>query len=194
MINGSLQRAFVLVVLTSISACASLPCARFHQGNWCAASLIATPPFYEQEQSVILEREGNRQQAIATVQWTPTVFEQTMLTPFGQLLYRLRYSNDQLSIERGALPFAFAPEYALLDVQTMIWPVALVQARLPSGMRLIENAEQTHRQLFSGEALMAEVFVHDDGSTELVHYQPSYRLVVTPLNTRMSATDATESL
>lgn len=194
MSSMSLRPLLWLSMLFLISACASTPCARFPQGTWCAAPLISTPPFYEQEQSVILEREGNRQQAIATVQWTTKAFEQTMLTPFGQLLYRLRFSEDRLSIERGALPFAFAPEYALLDVQTMIWPVALVQSRLPSDMRLIENAEQTHRQLFAGADLMAEVFVHADGSTELLHYLPSYRIVVTPISTRMTTTEAVENL
>ena len=70
----------------------------------------------------------------------------------------------------------------------------MIQPRLPSGMRLTENAEQNHRQLFSGTELVAEVFVHGDGSTELLHYLPSYRIVVTPLSTQLTATEAIENL
>ena len=176
------MRGLVLVLTLMLSACASKPCVRTADGPWCAAALPTEPPFREQEQSLIMAREGVRQQAIAMVLWTPEFVEQTLLTPFGESLYRLRFQGETLEFERGALPFAFAPEYALLDMQLMIWPVALLRTTLPNGWRLESDASDG-RMLFDDQQLVAEVRVGADGQRHLIHHQRRYELWVTPLAT-----------
>lgn len=178
------MKRIVLLGAFLLSACAHRPCIDTSGGQWCAAPLPATPAFAEQEQSIIMEREGDRQQAVASVSWTSQFIEQQVLTPFGQPLYRLRFEQDRLVFERGNMPFLFAPEYALLDMQLMIWPVELIEPQLPRDWRLEQDVLTGDRRLYERDQLVAEVRIADNGERHLIHHRRPYQLWVKPLSTR----------
>jgi hypothetical protein len=167
-----------------LAACAGStpPCLRLPEGRWCAAALPMVPPFLEQQQSLVLEKDGQRQQWLASVQWTPDALHQTVLSPLGQVLFELHYENGRLQFAQAA-PITLAPVPALLDLQLMIWPAELLRPQLPAGLTLQQDPASDGRQLWRAETLLAEVQVRADGTRTLIHHERGYRLEVRPLST-----------
>ncbi|NQD35543.1 DUF3261 domain-containing protein [Permianibacter sp. IMCC34836] len=173
----------LLLLVLVLPGCSHQPCVRWPgAAAWCAAALPAQPAFASREDIVSADARGQKLQAMASTEWTATRFTQVVLTPLGQRLYRLQYDGRQLQFERGLLPVPILPEQSLLDIQLMLWPLELLQANLPRGWQLQEQADTGRRELRAGEELLAEVHRLAPDELELIQYRLGYRVRVQTLD------------
>ena len=177
-----IRTPLLLSLLALLSACASTPCVRWAgSARWCAAPLPATPPFARSEDIVSADARGEKLMVLATTEWSATQFTQVVLTPFGQRLYRLQYDGQQVEFDAGLLPVPVKPEQSLLDIQLMLWPLSLLQAQLPSGWSLQEDAVTGARRLRAGDELLAEVNRLSADEVELIQHRLGYTVRVQTL-------------
>lgn len=169
-------------VLISLTGCSSTPCVRWPgSARWCAAPLPAEPPFRRSEEIVSADARGEQLQVLASTEWSPSLFTQVVLTPFGQRLYRLQYDGQKISFDAGLLPVPIQPEQTLLDAQLMLWPITLLRPQLPHDWTLTENRDTGARELRAGTELLAEVRRLASDEVELIQHRLGYRVRVQTL-------------
>ncbi len=98
----------------------------------------------------------------------------------GQVLARIDWDGQELRVSRSPwAPPELKPERILSDMQLSLWPVAAIQAALPTGWRV--ESEPGVRRLETGNEVVAEIRYPDATTTLFTQRRDGYRLTIRTL-------------
>ncbi len=168
------KRILFLFFFIVLGGCASRPCAYIALGEkMCLAPLPTQTPFRERNEMVVASSDQGPLTALAQAQWDERRYSSAVTTLFGQRLYVLHYDGQQIQFEQSELPLPIRAENVMLDTQLMWWPLALLQAQLPTAARLNEYDENGARvrELWWNNVKRVRVVYQRDGNAEIINYQ-----------------------
>ncbi len=175
-----MQRLSVAVaglLALALAACASAPVREpAHETPQLrlAPALLGHP--LNLQQHLTLQAPGHDQQLDVLLEADEHHVQLGVLA-LGQVAARLDWDGTTLKEERAPwLPPAVSGARILSDLQLTLWPVAAIQAALPAGWRLAEDADV--RTLSDADGVVAVVTRRSPQVVELEQRREHFRLVI----------------
>lgn len=163
-------------------ACASLP----NGGEYCLQSSTGVPPVAHQQ---VADFQMGDQRHRLIVQWEADAHGMRVagLTPLGQSLFQTQFDNQRVHNE-VLLDSRMRPELLLALLQIAHWPIASVQAGLPSSMTVEE--EGARRRIRSGVRTVLTVEREGEASStqRLKVGGLGWEVIVTPIKAPPTST------
>lgn len=176
-----MQRLIALVLLAMLAACAATP-SRPTPADDAALPFLRLPPStlpgtLALEQRLVF-RHGDRGDTVDALVENDATQTRLVIHAQGQVALRLTWDGQEIVQQRAPwLPPALEGERVLADLQLVFWPLPALQAALPAGWTLADEAGD--RVLRHRDTIVASVEFPSDGEARLRQHVLGYTLDIT---------------
>lgn len=130
-------------------------------------------------QEILITEENGGQRFISQTEFTPFGISMVALTGFGQKLFELQYSTNELTVKRTPfLPKSLSPERVFSDMQMIYWPLSALRDAFPDSNIRVQDIPATPAK---------RIFESDEGLLIEISYQPEMAVDSTVSYTNLHA-------